>query len=74
MALQLPLAGYRTGFNSNILNNGSAGSYWSAIKFDSGNAISLELSSNNVFTYTGHRTNGLSVRCFKNSDTIYACT
>jgi len=69
--LRLPFAGYRSGSNASLYNQGSGGYYWSSSPYGSdypSNVSYLRLSSSNVNANNNNiRADGFSVRCFKDS-------
>lgn len=69
--LHMPFAGYRSGSNASLYNQGSGGYYWSSYPYGSdypSNARYLRLSSSNVNANNNSiRADGFSVRCFKDS-------
>ena len=67
IALKLPFAGRRSYLNSSVSDQGTRGRYWSSSRSNETNAYYLYLGSAiiNPQSYT-YRSDGFSVRCFKN--------
>ena len=68
--LKLPMVGVRT-YNTLAFNyRGSGGYYWSSTPYDVYRGNNLYFNNSSVYTQgNGYRTNGLPIRCFKNSPT-----
>ena len=71
IALKLPFAGRRKNSSAGVDNQGTYGSYWSSMRNDNNSAYRLYFNSSDIGPQsTLSRTNGCSVRCFKNSPTV----
>ena len=71
IALKLPFAGRRKNSSAGVDNQGTYGSYWSSMRNDNNSAYRLYFNSSDIGPQsTLSRTNGYSVRCFKNSPTV----
>ena len=71
IALKLPFAGYRRYSNADVRYVGSDGRYWSSSRQNINNAYNLNLQQANLYPQDfDSRSDGLSVRYFKNSPTI----
>ena len=65
--LQLPFAGFRSRWDSSIYNQGSYGYYWSSTRSNEHHAYYLLFNSSDIYPQRSYyRSNGYSVRCFKN--------
>lgn len=69
--LKMPMAGYRQMYDANVDVVGEGGNYWSSTSNGAGYAYALEFDLYGVYPqgYNG-RTQGFSVRCFKDTPTI----
>lgn len=66
----MPFAGYRNYYDASLSNQGTYGDYWSSSPYGDGNpdyarriGLGMGVDASNGY----YRTNGYSVRCFKNS-------
>ena len=68
--LQLPFAGYRSRWNSNVYYRGSYGNYWSSTHSNGNSAYNLYFDSSYIAPQRyDYRSYAFSVRCFKDSPT-----
>ena len=71
IALKLPLAGDRFRWSSSVSDQGAYGRYRSSTRTNASNAYSIHFDSSVISPQTtSQRSNGLSVRCFKNSPIV----
>ena len=71
IALKLPLAGDRFRWSSSVSDQGAYGRYRSSTRTNASNAYSIHFDSSVISPQTAsQRSNGLSVRCFKNSPIV----
>ncbi len=69
--LKMPMAGYRSYSSSNVANAGSYGFYWSSTAYSTNRAYYLAFNSSSITPQADqYRSNGYSVRCFKDTPTI----
>ena len=69
--LKMPISGHRQQSNADISGVGSIGYYWSSTSYNVNSAYNLYILSSRINPqYNNYRSNGFSVRCFKNSPTI----
>ena len=75
--LLLPFAGNRNNYDASIGSQGGDGRYWSSspLPSDANASYSLRFSSSNIYPqYDGGRPYGLTVRCFKDSQSTQTLT
>jgi len=66
--LYIPFAGYRYYSSAGALNRGAIAYYWSSTAYSAGGEFILSFYSSGLYPQNGnYRSNGYSVRCFKNS-------
>jgi hypothetical protein len=71
IALKLPFAGNRYILDASPKGQGTDGNYWSSSRYSANNAYRLKFNSTALNPQDNNqRTNGFSVRCFKNSPVV----